>query len=579
MAQSRLNPITVEIIGNSLASIADEILVGLIKSAYSTNIKERQDCSSVIMDARGRVVCISDMSLPMHLSSFMFTGEALLRRFPKETLQDGDVFIVNDPYSGGPSHLADVTFVTPVFHQGELVAFVANTGHWPDVGGKAPGQAALGDATEIYQEGLRIPLVRLQNAGRGPAGHPGHRTAQRSRPPQSGRGHSSPHGIPHAGRPPDEGASRPNTTRGFSQKRWSSCWTWQRSRRATASCLWPKGDYEALDHLDDDMDSDEPIPIRVKVSVRHKPEPSIKVDYAGTGGPAKFGINMPYHGTVTVVFWVLRSILDPEVQTNAGFERAIEVVAPDNCLVNCQAPSPLGARYEVASQIPDSLFLALSGAVKKGIEAGGHGTHGMGFSAQPPNSFIYYETVGGGGGARPDKDGINGVHITSNLPIEAMEQEFPMMADRLEYIPDSGGPGRFRGGVGIRKDWRMLIDSFVGVHSNRHRIPGPGLLDGDDGTLTRIVRNPDSDGAETLHREATFVPVGPGDVVAIFAGGGGGYGSPLDRDPRLVAQDIVDGLVTIKAARRDYGVVIDPDSLNVHSQATADLRREMRSHA
>ena len=574
MPETRLNPITVEIIGNSLASIADEILVGLIKSAYSTNIKERQDCSSVVMDAQGRVVSISDMSLPMHLSSFMFTGEALLKRFPKEAINDGDVFIVNDPYSGGPSHLADVTFVAPVFHEGELVAFVGNTGHWPDVGGKAPGQAALGDATEIYQEGLRLPIVRLQKRGevqqdilsivllnvRDPHNRDGDIRA-------------------HMGSLKLGVLRMKDLTAQYGAKVIVEALdqlldvSEVKARHGILSLA--EGDYEALDYLDDDVDSDEPIPIKVKISIRHRPEPSVTVDYAGTGGPAKFGINMPYHGTVTVVFWVMRSILDPDLQPNAGFERAIKVLAPDGCLVNCKAPSPLGARYEVASQIPDSLFLALSGAIQTGIEAGGHGTHGMGFSGQPPNSFIYYETVGGGGGARPNKDGVSGVHITSNLPIEAMEQEFPMMADRLEYIPDSGGPGRFRGGLGVRKDWRMLVDSFVGVHSNRHKIPGPGLLNGNNGTLTRIVRNPDSSSPETLPREATLLPVGPDDVITIFAGGGGGYGDPLERDPFKVQEDVINGLVTVEAASRDYKVALDPENLEIDVEATKRLRRAL----
>ena len=574
MPETRLNPITVEIIGNSLASIADEILVGLIKSAYSTNIKERQDCSSVVMDAQGRVVSISDMSLPMHLSSFMFTGEALLKRFPKEAINDGDVFIVNDPYSGGPSHLADVTFVAPVFHDGELVAFVGNTGHWPDVGGKAPGQAALGDATEIYQEGLRLPIVRLQKRGE----------VQRDilsivllnvRDPHNRDGDIRAHmGSLNLGvlRMKDLAAQYGGKVIIDALDKLLDV-AEVKARHGILSLA--EGDYEALDYLDDDVDSDEPIPIKVRVVIRHKPEPSITVDYAGTGGPAKFGINMPYHGTVTVVFWVMRSILDPDLQPNAGFERAIKVLAPDGCLVNCKAPSPLGARYEVASQIPDSLFLALSGAIRTGIEAGGHGTHGMGFSAQPPNSFIYYETVGGGGGARPNKDGVSGVHITSNLPIEAMEQEFPMMADRLEYIPDSGGPGRFRGGLGVRKDWRMLVDSYVGVHSNRHKIPGPGLLNGSDGTLTKIVRNPDSPTSEVLPREATLLPVGPDDVITIFAGGGGGYGDPLERDPSKVWEDVVNGLVTVEAARRDYKVALNPDSLEVNVAETKRLRSEL----
>ena len=389
MTHSKLNPITVEVIGNALASIADEMLVGLIKSAYSTNIKERQDCSSVVMDAQGNVVCISDMSLPMHLSSFMFTGEALLRRFPEETIEEGDVFIVNDPYRGGPSHLADVTFVAPVFHTDKLVGFVGNTGHWPDVGGKAPGQAALGDATEIFQEGLRIPPVRLYSKGR----------LQKDlldlillnvRDSDNREGDIRAH----------VGSAKLGCLR---MRELSDQYGKQILGQALDELLdvselkarhgilsLNEGEYEALDYLDDDMDSDEPIPIKVKVTVRHKPKPSILVDYAGTGGPAKHGINMPYHGTVTVVFWVLRSILDPDLQANAGFERAIKVIAPAGSLVNSKEPSPVGARYEVASQIPDSLFAALSGALKKGIEAGGHGTHGMGFSGQAPYSFIYY---------------------------------------------------------------------------------------------------------------------------------------------------------------------------------------------
>ncbi len=277
MTQTRLNPITVEVIGNTLASIADEILVGLIKSAYSTNIKERQDCSSVVIDAQGRVVSISDMSLPMHLSSFMFTGEALLKRFPRETIQDGDVFIVNDPYSGGPSHLADVTFVAPVFHGGELVAFVGNTGHWPDVGGKAPGQAALGDATEIYQEGLRIPLVRLYRAGE----------LQRDildlvllnvRDPDNRDGDIRAHvGSVKLGVLRMQDLVTQHGSEVFATALDELLDVAELKARHGILSL-AEGEYEALDYLDDDMDSDEPIPIRVKVTIRHKPEPSVTVD-------------------------------------------------------------------------------------------------------------------------------------------------------------------------------------------------------------------------------------------------------------------------------------------------------------
>ena len=320
--EQKLNPITVEVIGNALASIADEILVGLIKSAYSTNIKERQDCSSVVLDSHGQVVVISDMSLPMHLGSFLFTGKALLERFNKDDMHEGDVFIVNDPYSGGPSHLADVTFIAPVCNQGKVIGFVGNTGHWPDVGGKAPGQAALGDATEIYQEGLRIPPVRLVREGE----------VQQDilnmvllnvRDSENRNGDIRAHigsvklGAQRFSELVDQYGSK-KMTFALAELLNAS----ERQARHGILAL-AEGEYRASDALDDDVETDEPIPIKVKLVVKHKPTPSIIVDYSGTGPQAKFGVNIPLHGTMTVVLWVMRSILDPEMQPNAGLERVI----------------------------------------------------------------------------------------------------------------------------------------------------------------------------------------------------------------------------------------------------------------
>ena len=573
MTTERLDAITTEVICNALVSIADEIMAALIRSAYSTNIKERQDCSSVVMDDSGRIVCIGDMSQPVHMSSFMFTGGAILDRFPREFIREGDIFMVNDPYSGGPSHLADVTFVAPVFHDDYLIAFVGNTGHWPDVGGKAPGQCALGDATEIFQEALRIPPVRLYRAGE----------LQREileivllnvRDPDNRQGDIRAHvGSVHLGvRRMQELATR----HGVDVLRLSMEELLRVSETKVIHGIkqLKEGVYEAIDYLDDDLDSDEPIPLRIKVTVRHAPEPTITLDYTGTGGPARWGVNNPYSGTAACAYWVLRSVLDQSVLGNDGFWRPIKLIIPEGCILNARAPSPVGARYEVCSQLPDLLFSALEPALVSNFEAGAHGVHGMGFSSQRPPNFIYYETVAGGGGARPIKDGIEGVHTASNLPIEAMEMEFPMMADQLEYIPDSAGPGRFRGGVGIRKDYRMLSDTFVATHSNRHRIPGPGLRGAKDGTLTHIVHNPDNQDRRELPREGAFIPVKAQDVVTIMSGGGGGYGNPLERDPKLVLQDVLDGKVTVEGARRDYGVVVDGTARKVDLEGTKRLRQE-----
>ena len=569
----RLDPVTTEVIANALVSAADETLAALTKSAYSTNIKERQDCSSVVLDVEGHVVCIGDTSQPIHMSSFLFTGGAILERFPANAIREGDVFMVNDPYTGGPSHLADVTFVGPVFHGGELIAFVGNTGHWPDVGGKAPGQCALGDATEIWQEALRIPPMRLYRAGELQS-EILELVLLNVRDPSDREGDIRAHvGSVRMGiRRVHELADRYGKE--VLAKAMQELLRVSETKVRHGILTLKEGTYEAIDYLDDDMDSDKPIPMQVRLTVRHTPEPSITVDFTGTGGPAKWGINNPYSGTAAAVYWVLRSLLDATALGNDGFWRPITLTIPEGSLLNAQPPSAVGARFEVCSQLPDLLFAALSSGVKGNMEAGASGVHGMGFSSEAPR-FIYYETVAGGGGARPEKDGIDGVHTASNLPIEAMEMEFPMMADRLEYIPDSGGAGRFRGGVGIRKDYRLLVGSHVATHSNRHRIPGPGLSGAASGALTTIVQNPDLDSSTVLPRESASIPVKPQDVVSIVTGGGGGYGNPFERDTALVLQDVIDGKVSLEGALRRYGVAIDLARREVDRHATDDLRRRL----
>jgi len=572
MIGQRLDPITIEVIGNSLVSITDEALAALIKSAYSTNIKERQDCSAVVLDVDGQVVCIGDISHPIHMSSFMFLGSAILERFPRESIQEGDVFMVNDPYTGGPSHLADVTFAGPVFHEGELIAFVGNTGHWPDVGGKAPGQCALGDATEIYQEALRIPPVRLYRAGE----------LQEEilevvllnvRDPGDREGDIRAHvGSVRLGiRRMQELAARHG--RAVLRQGMEELLRVSEMKVRHGILQLKEGVYEAIDYLDDDLDTDEPIPIQVKVTVSHMPEPLITLDFTGTGGPARWGINNTYAATASCAYWVLRSLLNPTTLGNDGFWRPIKLVIPEGSLLYAKSPSPVGARSEVCFLLPDVLFAALAPAVQSGIEAGNHGVHGIGFSNQHPPTFIYYETVAGGGGARLVKDGADGIYTVNNLPIEAMEMEFPIMADRLTFVPDSAGAGRFRGGLGIRKDYRLLVDTYVATHSNRHRIPGPGLMGAKDGTLTRIVRNVDSEQPEVLPRESAFIPMDPQDVVTIVSGGGGGYGNPFERDPEMVLRDVLDEKVTVEGARRDYGVAIDLANRRVDAEATERLRQ------
>ena len=568
--------ISTEVIGSALASVADEVYTALVKSAYSANIKERQDCSAAIIDSAGRIAAISDMSIPIHLGSFSLTGAALLERFTD--IAEGDVYVVNDPYSGGPSHLADVTFVSPVFCDGELIAFVANVGHWPDVGGKAPGQCSLGDATEVFQEGLRIPPIRLYERGvvrrdmldmilcnvrdaddrmGDIRAHVGCLRLGERRVLEIATRHGAP-ALRHA----IDDLARASEIR---------------MRHAILNRL-DAGVFEAIDFLDDDLDSDGPIPLRVKVTVTHTPEPSVTVDFTGTAPAIKLGMNCPYQGTLATVYWVMRSILDPSIPPNDGFSRPLHIVAPQGSIVCPVAPSPVGARYQVVCQLVDLISHALASAVRHpSIEAGSNGVHGIGFSSRNPR-FIYYETVAGGSGGRSNDDGIDCVHTTSNMPIEAMESEFPIMADCLEYLVDTGGPGLFRGGLGVRKDYRALVPLLAAVQSNRHHIPGPGLFGGRTGALSRIqLRDVDSGESRLLARQGSLIPVKPGDVLTIFSGGGGGYGKALDRDPELVASDVLNGKVSFEHAATDYGVVISAGRYTPDLLETAALRERMRA--
>jgi N-methylhydantoinase B len=223
-------------------------------------------------------------------------------------------------------------------------------------------------------------------------------------------------------------------------------------------------------------------------------------------------------------------------------------------------------------QIPDSPFRALANVVPGKIVAGNHGVHGIGFSNQSGPSFIYYETVAGGGGARTTKDGIDGVHCASNLPLEAMEMAFPIIADRLEYIQDSEGAGKFRGGLGIQKEFHMIANNYLSIHSNRHKFPAAGLHGGRDAIPTKVVRNPHSEEPEIMPRQGTFIPANTDTVMTLMVGGGGGYGHPFERDPELVLWDVVNDKVSQTRAKTMYGVALDLENRRVDQDETKRLR-------
>ncbi len=563
-----------EVILNAFMTLCDESQAILVRSAYSTNIKERKDCSVFLLDSDGQPFCGGLYTGGQYTGAgYGPVGARVLEKYAGE-LEEGDVFVLNDPYLGGPTHLPDMSFLKPVFYEGELMCFVCNQGHWADVGGKAPAQGVVGDATEIYQEGLRLPPVALYKGGRlrediqeimlanirgayeRAADIRAHLAALRiaeQRVHELARKHG-----------------------GERVKRYMEALVdYSEIRIRQAILTAPEGTWSATDFIDDDLESNKPIPVKVAVTINHKPVPHITADFTGSGPPARWGVNVAYHGTWQAALGVFRNLLDPSIPINAGFLKAFTVKVPDRSIVNAKPPDSVGARTETTYLVKDVILASMAEAFPHRIRAPWHGVHGVGFSNKEGRPyFIHYQTVGGGGGARTFKDGIDSLHEVLNLPAEPMEMQYPLRGLRLEYIRDSEGAGKFRGGVGVRLDWEVLEDVHLATHSSRHTIPAPGIAGGGDGGLSNLVLNYDSAEPVSLPREASNYPLKKGDVVTVFAGGGAGYGNPMERDPQAVLDDVRNEKVSPQRARDIYGVAIDTVKWTVLDEVTARLRQE-----
>ena len=548
--------VALEVFSNALLSIAEEMGALLIRTAYSTNIKERHDASTAIFDCTGRLVAQAE-HIPIHLGAMLSAIRHVLKRYPASGMRPGDAFIANDAYNGGGTHLADVTIASPVFHAGKLIAFVANMGHWPDVGGIKPGAAMTEGCTEIYQEGLRIPPMRVMREGvlqedlfsfillnmRFAEDRPADLRAQVA---------TNQAGV----RRIQEICAKYGAAR-FSALIEGVLDYNERAIRARISEL-PEGSWSFEDQLDDDSHTPEPVPLKVTLTVRHKPKAHMTFDFTGSSEQRQGGVNVVYEALFATVAFALKATLDPGLWSNAAFERVVKLVAPAGSIVNPRPPAPVGGRGTTCQRLADLLLGTMAQIVPERVTACGHGTTSINIHGYDPSrrrAFICIDGLGGGMGAREGHDGMDAVQINTNnipnLPTEILESEYPIRVERYELVPNSGGAGRFRGGLATRKDFRMLADTAFIAHADRHLFRPWALDGGEPGSLGAHVRNPGASN-ESLPSKGGPLLFKAGDVLRAQTAGAGGLGDPAERDPHLLATDLADGKVTEAEARKVY---------------------------
>lgn len=577
-AYKNRDPVLTQVIGSYVLAAAEEMGLALMRTAYSTNIKERGDCSTAIFDARGRTLAQAS-HVPLHLAALMGLVEQVLESYALDTISAGDMFLANDPYQGVGSQLNDIAVTAPVFRDGELVAFVANIAHHSDVGGRFPGSEAAASAT-IYEEGVRLPVVRIYREGEF-QGDVLRIIQTNSRVPRNIEGDLSAQvaSIRIGCRRLEELHDRYQP---LVVERSLDAWLDSAEDRIRAAIARvPDGTYEFSDYVDDEdglLATNEPLELRVAVTVSGD---QLKFDFHGCPPQVGNSHNATYLALLATVYYATKAILDPEVAPNAGYYRAINVSAPTASIVNAASPAAVGTRNHTCQKLVDVIMGALAQAVPELVIAGCASSKLMIIGGVDPRSgrpFIDYEASAGGLGARFGKDGLDvcRAHMTNtgNLPIEALELEDPMLVTRYEMVPDTGGPGKYRGGLGARRDTVMLGPDFE--HSGfaiGHQFPGVGLHGGARGRVTAssmLVLNAESEAAEPLH-PAGHHRLAQGDVLSVFTPGGGGFGDPFERDPGAVARDLAAGKVTREGAAEDYGVIFTDAGL-LDEEATARRR-------
>ena len=556
MSSLTLDPITLEIIWNSFRSVTDECFLTLQRSAFSTNIKERHDHSVAVLDSRGRLIVQAENALPIHLASIGGLVEILLDKYSGD-IAPGDIFIGNDPHVAGGTHLPDINLAAPVFDGETLIAFICNIAHHADVGGAVRGSMS-GGLTEIYQEGLRIPVIRLYRKGE-LARDTLDLLLLNMRLPAERRG--------------DLNAQIASCRLGIQRiehlilrfgirlllDAFEQIIERSRMRIRNAIGALPDGEWSYADMMDDDGVAAQDV--LIKLTIR-KTGQGLVFDFTGSDPQVPGNINLTANAVRSSVCYVLKALLDPDMPNNEGVFQAFEIVAPVASIVNCRAPGSVALRANTCQRVVDIVLGAMSAVIPERTIASANGANtSMVFAGEDPTTgspYVYLETLGGGMGGRNDRDGKDGVQVhitnTSNLPVEAIEMEYPLRVEEYSLVVDSGGAGRWRGGLGLRRVVRPVghVCEFSGAGERFRRGP-PGIFGGEAGRAGafRLLR---ADGSiENLPGKLTRLILHPGDAVAVETPGAGGYGSPKERPREKLAEDLCSEKFTRRCIENHYG--------------------------
>ena len=577
-----IDPITIEVIRETLVSTVREMRVTLVRTAYSSILYEGEDFSCVLMDGDAQIVAMSKgQDHPLHIVPISWSMKAVRERFGDD-IHPGDMFLHNDPYTGG-THLNDVALIYPLFADGRLFVFPVVRAHWGDVGGMSPGSLS-GGATEIFQEGVRIPPIRIVERGR-----PNEAALEllfaNMRGPRERRGDFQ--AMIGTCRKAAERVEALAARYGAGVVRAAVAELMDRAegrmRRAIAALADGEYVYEA--HLESGRTRLEPLTVRARVVVAGD---AITVDLAGTSpqtaGPTNVGPAMAPTGAFTIV----KAYLDPGADVNSGAFRPLTVISPRGTIVNADPPAPCGGmvevKYGVETAVQGALAQALDGRVAGDLKGGGNHCYVGGPDPRTGETFIFYEYPAGGTGGFEGGDGSNTVRawtesdMTTLQPIEAIEQLYPVRVEATALREDSGGPGRWRGGLGLTRAVRILAPrTRLSVLAERAVLPPFGVCGGGAGATNRFWIRRDGRPVQPspLPGKVSAFPIEEGDVLLMESSGGGGFGDPLERDPARVLADLAEGYVTPGAAESIYGVVLSDGVIDL--AATAARRDELRA--